>query len=74
MINEVFPPGHFYSVIPHITKDYKRLQNDTSTKFINLDFNQENHKKVLNEINNYLINFDSEFGHTNVTQRQKEFN
>jgi len=69
MINEQFPPGHFYSVIPNITKDY----NNNTTKFLNLDFNDENHKFILNEINNYLVNFDTEFGHANVTERQNEF-
>ena len=68
MINEQFPPGHFYSVIPSITKDY----NNTTTKFLDLDFNEENHKLILNEINNYLVNFDIEFGHKNVTKRQNE--
>jgi hypothetical protein len=66
MINEFVKPGHFYSVIPNITKDY----NNNDTKFLNLDFNEESHKIILNEINDYLINFDEEFGHTNVSERQ----
>jgi hypothetical protein len=66
MINELFPPGNFYSVIPNITKDY----NNNNKKFINLDFNEESHKSILNEINNYLVNFDKEFGHKNVLERQ----
>jgi predicted O-methyltransferase YrrM len=62
----MFPPGHFYSVIPNITKAY----NNDNTKFINLDFNEESHKLILSEINNYLINFDEEFGHKDVIRRQ----
>jgi hypothetical protein len=68
MINESFHPGHFYSVIPNITKNY----NNITTKFLNLDFDDESHKLILNDINNYLGNFDSEFGYTNVIERQKE--
>lgn len=66
MINEFVTPGHFYSVIPNITKDY----NNNNTKFIDLDFNEQSHKSILNEINNYLVNFDKEFGHTDVAKRQ----
>jgi len=65
MISEIYTPGHFYSVIPNITKDY----NNNNTKFLNLDFNEESHKSILNEINNYLVNFDKEFGHKNVLER-----
>jgi len=66
MINEFVNPGHFYSVIPNITEDY----NNNNTKFNNLDFNEESHKIILNELNNYLVNFDEEFGRTNVLERQ----
>jgi len=66
MINEIFPPGHFYSVIPSITKEY----NNNETKFINLDFNETSHKLILNEIKDFLVNFDKEFGHTDVSARQ----
>ena len=65
MINESHPPGHFYSVIPHITEDY----NNNDTKFLNLDFNEESHKFILNEIETYLVNFDKEFGHKDVLKR-----
>jgi len=68
MINEFVPPGHFYSIIPNITKDY----NNNDTKFLNLDFNQESHKIILNEINDYLTNFDKEFGDTNVIVKRRE--
>ena len=69
MINEFVNPGHFYSVIPNITKDY----NNNDPKFLNLDFNEESHTIILNEINNYLGKFDNEFGHTDVLERQNNF-
>lgn len=69
MINEFVKPGHFYSVIPNVTKDY----NNKDTKFINLDFNEESHITILNEINNYLDKFDNEFGHVNISKRQYDF-
>jgi predicted O-methyltransferase YrrM len=70
MINEFVEPGHFYSVIPNITKDY----NNNDTKFLNLDFNEESHTIILNEINNYLGEFDNKFGHRDVLKRQNNFN
>jgi len=69
MINECVYPGHFYSVIPNITKDY----NKNDTKFLNLDFNEASHKIILDEISEYLTNFDEEFGKTNVTERGDNF-
>ena len=66
MISELWQPGHFYSVIPNITEDY----NNEDKKFLNLDFNDGSHKSILNEINNYLVNFDKEFGHIDVSERQ----
>jgi len=69
MINEFVEPGHYYSVIPNITKDY----NNNDTKFANLDFNEENHIKILGDITNYLQKFDAEFGHTDAATRQQEF-
>ena len=68
MINEFVEPGHFYSVIPNITQDY----NNNDTKFLNLDFNEESHKEILNEINNYLGDFDKEFGYENIEERQND--
>uniref|UniRef100_A0A6C0AQI2 Methyltransferase domain-containing protein n=1 Tax=viral metagenome TaxID=1070528 RepID=A0A6C0AQI2_9ZZZZ len=75
MINEGFDPGYFYSVIPNITKDY----NNTSTKFIDISFNDDKHIEILNEIPNYLTKFDSTFGiannselQANVARRQQE--
>lgn len=69
MIKEFVEPGHFYSVIPNITKDY----NNNDTKFLNINFNEESHTKILNELNNYLEKFDNEFGHKNVLERQTKF-
>jgi predicted O-methyltransferase YrrM len=75
MINEAFGPGHFYSVIPNITKAY----NNTSTKFIDISYNEDKHIEILNEIPNYLTKFDSTFGiannselSANITKREKE--
>ena len=61
MISECFEPGHFYSVIPHITSNY----NNTNPKFLDLDFNDSNHTCILNELNNYLQDFDTSFGSSN---------
>lgn len=69
MINEWFYPGHFYSVIPNITKDY----NKNETTFLNLDFNETSHKIILDEISEYLTKFDEEFGKTNVVERANDF-
>lgn len=66
MINEFVIPGHFYSVIPNITKDYKTA----AFKFLDLDFNEESHEIILNEINDYLTQFDTEFGAANIEERQ----
>lgn len=59
MIKEQWDAGHFYSVIPKITQSY----NNNDAKFLNLDFDEESHTTILNEINNYSENFDEEFGH-----------
>jgi hypothetical protein len=67
MIKEGVEPGHYYSVIPHITQEY----NNTDTNFLNLDFNDKSHLSILKEINNYLTKFDKEFGHANVSERQQ---
>jgi hypothetical protein len=58
MINEFVEPGHFYSVIPNITNEY----NNNETKFINLDFNEESHLQILEDLNSYLTDFDETFG------------
>lgn len=68
MINEQFPPGHFYSVIPNITKEY----SNTDAKFLSLNFNEESHQTILNELDTYLVKFDKAFGHTNVLERQSK--
>jgi hypothetical protein len=74
MIKEFVESGHFYSVIPKIDDTY----NDNSTKFINLDFNEDSHKYILNEINDYLLKFDNEFGipeltNENINKRHNEY-
>ena len=70
MIKEFVNSGHFYSIIPDINDKY----NSIGSKFLNLDFNEKNHIKILDEINNYLINFDEIFGYNeNSNQRQQNF-
>lgn len=76
MINEFVKPGHFYSVIPNITKEY----NNNKPKFLDIDFNDNMHIKILDEINNYLKPFDEKFGINNtkdikniVLKRQSDF-
>jgi len=61
MISEFVDPGHFYSVIPNITNNY----NNTNSKFLDLDFNDSNHTCILNELSNYLQDFDTSFGPIN---------
>jgi len=75
MINEAFSPGHFYSVIPSITKDY----SNNEPIFSNLDFNETSHTTILNDLPTYLTRFDTEFGVENnsnlstiVNQRHTE--
>lgn len=68
MIPELYPSGHFYSVIPDIDKNY----HNRELKFIGLDFNDKSHLDILKEIKNYLFDFDDTFGHKNVAERQKE--
>ena len=76
MISEFVAPGHFYSAIPSITKDY----NKNEPKFLNLDFNEKRHIEILNDISGYLTGFDGAFGVTNdsslyhnIYRRQEDF-
>jgi hypothetical protein len=57
VIKEFVPPGHFYSCIPKVTNEY----NDNTSKFNNIDYNDISHKKIINELNYYLKDFDSYF-------------
>lgn len=57
MIQEKYFPGHFYSAIPNVSEDY----NNTDLKFIDLNFNDENHLKVLDELVEYLTSYDDYF-------------
>ena len=68
MISEFVKPGHFYSVIPNISKNYKSKK----LEFINLDFNDEKHEKIIDELSVYLKDFDKTFGHSNAQERQKD--
>jgi len=66
MIDEFVEPGHFYSVIPHITKEYNE---STVVKYDCLDFNDDSHIHILNELPEYLYNFDTNFGIPNITEK-----
>lgn len=59
MINEFVEPGHFYSVIPCINKD--TYTDKGLAKYNSLNFNDDNHQKILNELPNILNNFDMNF-------------
>jgi predicted O-methyltransferase YrrM len=70
MINEFVKPGHFYSVIPKITEEYT---DENSEKFLNLDFNEESHMEILDDLPNYLVVFDKTFGtEENISVRQQK--
>jgi len=69
-VKEFVDPGHFYSVIPNITHEY----NNNSIKFNNLDFNEESHELILNELPNYLNLFDKEFGITEYSDLNQSIN
>lgn len=58
MIKEAFPPGHFYSVIPDIENEVLNWE----PKYLGIDYDDNNHIEVLDELNNYLTKFDKEFG------------
>ncbi len=59
MINELYSPGHYYSVIPNITKEYDETNQ---LKYTNLDFNDNVQLNILNDLPKYLINFDEKYG------------
>ena len=66
MINEFVEPGHFYSVIPRVTKEFNE---SNAIKYDLLDFNDDSHIQILNELPHYLTNFDKNFGISNITKR-----
>lgn len=66
MINEFVEPGHFYSVIPHVTKEFNE---SNAIKYDLLDFNDDSHIQILNELPQYLTNFDKNFGISNITKK-----
>jgi predicted O-methyltransferase YrrM len=59
MINEFVEPGHFYSVIPHIDKD--TYIQEIVPKYNLLNFNHDNHEKILRELPDVLKDFDVNF-------------
>jgi predicted O-methyltransferase YrrM len=58
MIKEEYPPGHFYSVLPDIENEHLNWE----PKYLGLDYNDESHINILNEIEQYLTKFDETFG------------
>ena len=58
MIQECFEAGSPNSVIPSITHDY----SNNEALFHQLEFNDESHTTILQELPAYLTKFDSEFG------------
>lgn len=58
MVKEFVESGHFYSVIPNFDeKNY-----NYGAIYDNIDYNDTSHKKILDEINLYLENYDLDFG------------
>uniref|UniRef100_A0A6C0D004 Methyltransferase n=1 Tax=viral metagenome TaxID=1070528 RepID=A0A6C0D004_9ZZZZ len=66
-ILENWPPGHFYSVIPNISKNSKELSKSSTTiitPFIGLDFHDDRHLSIFEDLPHYLRFFDQIFGVT----------
>jgi predicted O-methyltransferase YrrM len=67
-ILENWPPGHFYSVIPNIPKKSKESEKElstlsnTTTPFLGLDFHDDRHLTILEDLPHYLGLFDQAFG------------
>lgn len=59
MISEFVEKGHFYSVIPEINKKF--IYNNQAI-YNNIDFNDNEHLKIINNLKNELINYDKYFG------------
>jgi len=59
MISEFVEPGHFYSVIPNISENYNE---SNKIKYNDLDFSDASHIDILNDIKNYISDFDKLFG------------
>jgi hypothetical protein len=59
MIKEQFISGHKYSVIPKVDKNYK---HNYDPNFLDINYNDENNLKVLNELNDCIDNFNNNFG------------
>ena len=71
MNKEFVPPGHFYSAIPLIDLEVCKRESE-KLKFDGLEFNDENHLKILSELPRALKDFDSLFGSSEVKSRSEE--
>ena len=72
MIKEAFPPGHFYSVIP----DVENEELNWEPKYLGLDYNDENHLNILNELEQLYFTLDNEIDflqfQTNIIKDSKD--
>lgn len=58
MIKEFVESGHFYSVIPNINT----IKYDYNPIYNNIDFNDESHLQIIDDINLYLSDYDKDYG------------
>ena len=73
MIKEQWEQGHFYSVLPNITKETKIADNKEI--FTNIDFNDQSHEKILDTLQKELSDFNFPIpGINKVTDRNTIIN
>ena len=58
MIKEFVESGHFYSVIP----DINTVKYNYDPIYNNIDFNDESHIQIIDDINLYLSDYDGDYG------------
>ena len=67
-IMEKWPPGHFYSVIPNISKKSEEEESKNPSRypslppFMNLNFHDDRHVTIIEDLPDYLGFFDQIFG------------
>ncbi len=72
IVSEKHIPGHFYSVIPSVQSSFNE---DGMVKFDKIDFNEDSHKKIIQELPNYLIDYDNEFSQNfNLNNKSHKIN
>lgn len=57
MLKEQFEAGSFHSIIPNLTENY-----NGGAHYINIEYNNNSHEKILNDISNKLDSFDEKYG------------